>query len=141
MTYREFKQAAKKHYKTSKCLYERCDKDDWQIQENIFYLCGYVIEMMIKYQIYRRINHPIDKDIRQIDKSTGLTYSNHINKHNINILVRTLEKYENIALFKDIKEVFKNWDVAVRYNGKRKHYTNLEEFLELSKKLIEKFEG
>jgi len=48
LTYLEFKQAAKKHYFTCKCLIEKCD-ENWQIRENIFYLCGYVVEMMLKY--------------------------------------------------------------------------------------------
>ena len=140
MKYLEFKQAAKKHYKTSQCLYEKCDNSNWQIQENIFYLCGYVIEMMIKYQIFRRVDYKKNEDIKKLD-NYGLTYSKDINKHNIGSLVRILQKYENATILNEAIKLFKEWDVAIRYNGKKRDYSNLEELIGLSKKLIEEFEG
>jgi hypothetical protein len=139
MTYLEFKRAAKKHYKTSKCLYENCN-DNWQIQENIFYLCGYIIEMMLKYHIFRRINYKTNEDIKKLNRN-NLTYRDHISKHNINSLIGILQRYENSTILNDVKSVFANWDVTIRYNGQRKNYTNIEELLKLSQKLIEKFEG
>jgi len=46
MVYLEFKKVAKKHYETILCLYKESQncKNNWQIQENIFYLSGYIIE-------------------------------------------------------------------------------------------------
>jgi len=138
-TYLQFKQAAKKHYSTCKCLYEKCDKN-WQIQENIFYLCGYVIEMMIKYQIFRRINYDRNKDIKDVNFN-GISY-NEIKIHNIRRLIETLRKYENSVIFDDILNYYSNWDVAIRYNGKKNNkYENIDKLIDVCKKLIELYGG
>ena len=142
MIYLEFKQAAKKHYRTAECLYESCN-NHWHIQENIFYLCGYVIEMMLKYRIFEKINYDSKKDIKKLD-SYNLTYSNDINKHNINSLIRILqERSDNTPIFNEVKKIFAKWNVAIRYNGERNNYSNsdIEKLLKLSQKVIEKFEG
>jgi len=139
MNYLEFKQSAKKHYYTSKCLFNNC-KDNWQIQENIFYLCGYVIEMMIKYEIFKRIEYDKREDIKRLNRN-NLTYKEHIQKHNIRLLVNKLRQYNNAIILDEVLKIFDKWDVSIRYNGKRKNYDNLEKLLDLSKKIIEKFGG
>jgi len=144
VNYLEFKQAAKKHYYTSLCLYEKCN-NSWQIQENIFYLCGYVIEMMLKYQIFASINYDRDKDVTKID-DYGIT-SDDITSgrkgHNIYLLSQILKKFRGDSIIDDIIKKFRKWDISLRYNGKRNNYTNndIEELLKLSEKLIEKFGG
>ena len=138
-TYLQFKQAAKKHYYTCKCLYKNCN-NDWQIQENIFYLCGYVIEMIIKYQIFRRINYDRNKDIKDINFN-GISY-NEIKTHNIRRLIETLRKYENSVIFDDILNYYSNWDVVIRYNGKKNDkYENIDKLIDVCRKLIELYGG
>jgi hypothetical protein len=137
MTYLELKRAAKKHYITCKCLFDKCN-NSWIIQENIYYLCGYIVEMMIKYQFFRRINYSINENIENLNYN-GLTYKKDIKTHNIISLVNLLRKYDGDIILNDVLNLFRKWDVDIRYNGKRKIYDNLKESIELSKKLIEKF--
>ena len=140
MNYLEFKQAAKKHYLTSECLYENCNQN-WQIQENIFYLCGYVIEMMIKYQIFVSINYDRSKDVKEIN-SYGIT-ANDITSgkkgHNLNSLSQILRKFRGDRIIDDIIRDFSNWNINIRYNGQKNSYDNLAKLLNLSKKVIEEF--
>jgi len=143
MTYLEFKQAAKKHYKTSKCLYEKCDNSNWQIQENIFYLCGYVIEMMIKYQIFVSIGYDRSKNIDEINIH-GITKQNILRgkkAHNIFSLSQLLKKYRGDKIIDEIIDNFTKWDVSIRYNGKKENYDTLRldinNLLILSQKVIE----
>jgi len=143
MTYLEYKIAAKKHYKTSKCLYEKCNNSDWQIQENIFYLCGYIIEMMIKYQIFVSINYDRSKNVDEIN-SNGITkqdISRGKKAHNIYSLSQLLKKYRGDKIIDEIIDNFSEWDVSIRYNGKKENYDTLNldvnNLLTLSQKAIE----
>ncbi len=137
MVYLEFKEAAKKHYNTCIYLLER-NPQNWHILENAYYLCGYTIEMMIKYKFFRNINYERDKDIKNLDYNS-IKYTTHLQKHNIVVLVNLLRRYEGASILDEVLEYFSKWDVQIRYNGKRNTYNNLSELLDLSKRLIEKF--
>ena len=141
MNYLQFKQAAKKHYFTCKCLYEKCN-NSWYIQENIFYLCGYVVEMMLKYQIFRRIGYKPHEDIKKVNFNE-ITSEIITGKkgHNIIKLSHLLQKYDGSLIIDEIINKFGNWNVNIRYNGKKKSYENLKYLLSLCKKVIEEFEG
>jgi len=142
MTYLEFKRAAKKHYKTAECLYKHCN-NHWQIQENIFYLCGYVIEMMVKYQIFVSINYRRDKDVKEINQN-GIT-SNDITSgkkgHNISTLSQILKQFRGDSVIDEIIQKFSDWSINIRYNGKKVNYDNryIEELLNISEKVIIEF--
>lgn len=137
MIYLEFKEAAKKHYFTCHYLLTQQNKH-WHIQENIFYLCGYIAEMMIKYKFFHSINYDRTKDIKNLDYD-NITYTSHIRKHNLVTLVQMLKKYEGASILDEVLANFSFWDVQIRYNGKKNTYNNLHEILDLSKRLIEKF--
>jgi len=144
MNYLEFKQAAKKHYRTCECLLNNCEKH-WQIDENIYYLCGYTIEMMLKYHFFRSINYKTNKDIKELNYN-GITYSKqnkkdnkYLQEHSIEHNIRILRTINEDIILKDILSNFRKWNVSIRYNGKRNNYSNLKEIVKLSKETIEKF--
>lgn len=137
MVYLEFKEAAKKHYNTCKYLLEKSD-ESWHIQENIYYLCGYTIEMMIKYKFFRNISYDREKDIKELNHN-NINYKTHMQKHNIILLVQLLKKYEGACILDEVLASFYKWDVQIRYNGRKNTYNNLPELIDLSKRLIEKF--
>jgi len=96
--------------------------------------------MMIKYQIFRRINYDRNKDIKDVNFN-GISY-NEIKIHNIRRLIETLRKYENSVIFDDILNYYSNWDVAIRYNGKKNNkYENIDKLIDVCKKLIELYGG
>ena len=140
MTFSEFKRAAKKHLKICECLIENCNLSDWQIKEGIYYLSGYVVEMMLKYRIYKRINFKHNEDIKNLNRK-DISYQNDIansrNGHNIRYLLRKLRQYEEMALFKDIEHYY-NWSINIRYNGTRKVYNRIRYTYELAKRVFEK---
>jgi hypothetical protein len=143
MIYQEFKTAAKKHYFTCKCLYNHCN-NNWQIRENIVYLCGYVIEMMIKYRIFKMINYPYKEDIKNVN-NFGITSEIITGRrgHNIKILSQKLRQFESSLLIDEILEYFERWDVSIRYNGIKDKYNdyNLDKLIEICEKVIQKFGG
>lgn len=144
MNYLEFKQASKKHYRTCECLLKNCE-NHWQIHENVYYLCGYIIEMMLKYHFFRTINYKTNDNIKNLNYN-GITYSKknrndnkYLQEHSIEHNIRILRTISGDILFEEILNNFREWNVSIRYNGQRNNYNNLEEVVNLSKKTIEKF--
>jgi len=111
---KDFKESANKHLKTCECLINQCYSDKkLHIKDNIFYLCGYVIEIMIKYRILKHLPQSNTKYFTKEElKKEDLL------EHKIRNLLRILRsKYsENNLLFENnCMKLFYQWDVQMRY--------------------------
>ena len=120
MYYPEFKDSALKHLKTCSCLMkniDNCQRDKKHILSNIYYLSGYILETILKYEIFRSINYGIKKDIESLNLPE-IKFKD-IKIHNLSSLKRILEtKAGSSRRLEDYEEnrvFFENWEHQIRY--------------------------
>ena len=124
MYYSEFKDSALRHLKTSKCLQEslrNCEKDKKHILSNIYYLSGYILETILKYEIFHSINYDKKKSIESLNQN-GIKFKD-IKIHNLSTLKLILESKAHspyrLKEFDKNRIFFKNWEHQIRYKKSR----------------------
>ncbi len=140
MKYPEFKDSALKHLKTCQCLIlniKHCEKNKKYILPSIYYLSGYILKTILKYEIFHSINYDKKKDIENLNQE-NMKFRD-IKIHNLSILKRILEtkarSSTRLENYEQNKVFFEKWEHQIRY---KKSKDIIEEevykFFEFSKK-------
>jgi hypothetical protein len=150
MDFWEFRDAAKKHFKTCECLYEKCNYclNDWIIKEEIYYLLGYVIEMGLKYIVLKQVG---EDEIESLNFNNKREIENFFNERNINIRFFTHklngfidyinEINVNFEALENIRKFFieNEWDISMRYHCKEERYRHCRDNLDEIYKEVKNF--
>lgn len=132
MTYKEYLNAARKHFHTSEVLSEFLvqhllkNNADTAVTKkttlNLYYISGYVIECSLKYGIYALIGYDKDMDITKVN-CKGVTYNNNIKRHKFSSYDEIFNReYPGLPLIDrkddvtpEVKKLYDGWDAEVRY--------------------------
>jgi hypothetical protein len=139
MYYNEFKDSSLRHFETCKCLIENlnsCEKKKKHILSNIYYLSGYILETIFKYEIFRSMGYKQNKNIEALDQD-GLKFKD-IKIHKLSALKSTLESKSPYRLedYDENKIQFEAWEHQIRYRKSKDTIDETEviNFFEFSKK-------
>lgn len=126
-----------------------------QLQLNLYYLSGYIIECSIKYAIYHLLSYDRKKCVKQLDQD-GISFKKDIKHHKFDKYADYLRvRQPGILLIDDIPNIEKDvisisklWDAEVRYwfndiddnNKKKLSEKNIIQFFKLATNLMKQVE-